>query len=174
MLAPKGAAFLYARREVQPLIEPLVVSWGQGNAPGFGTGSRYLDLLQWTGTRDPAACLSVPAAIDFMRAHNWDSVRRDCHSLLLEALADLQALTCLEAPCPLDSGFFAQMAIAPLPPDADLLLWKSRLYDEFKVEIPLIAWNDQKFARISIQTYNTRADVDALLAGLSALCRLSR
>lgn len=174
MLAPKGAAFLYARREVQPLIEPLVVSWGQGGAPGFGSGSRYLDLLQWTGTRDPAAFLSVPAAIDFMRVHNWDSVRRDCQRLLTEALTDLQALTGLAAPYPPDSGFFAQMAIAPLPPDADLLLWKSRLYDEFKVEIPLIAWNDQKFVRISIQAYNTRADVDALLTGLSCLCGLSR
>lgn len=166
MMAPKGAAFLYARRDVQELVAPLIVSWGYGGAPGFGTGSRYLDLLQWTGTHDPSAYLSVPAAIDFMRAHNWDDLRRDCHRLLAEALADLHTLTGLESPYPPTSDFFSQMAIAPLPATADLPRWKARLYDEFNVEIPLIEWNNQKFARISIQAYNSRADVEALLAGL--------
>ncbi len=169
MLAPKGAAFLYARRDVQGLIEPLVVSWGYGSAPGFGTGSRFVDLLQWTGTHDPAAYLSVPVAIDFMCANRWDEVRRECHRLLAEALADLQALTGLEAPYPPESGFYAQMAIIRLPASADLPVWKTRLYDEFKVEIPLVEWHEQKFARISIQAYNTRADVEALLSGLRAL-----
>src|SRR5215211_6975506 len=28
MLAPKGAAFLYVRHEIQHLVEPLIVSWG--------------------------------------------------------------------------------------------------------------------------------------------------
>jgi len=169
MMAPKGAAFLYARRDVQELIEPLVVSWGYGGAPGFGTGSRYLDLLQWTGTHDPSAYLTVPAAIDFMRAHDWDSVRRDCHLLLAEALTDLYDLTGLEPPYPPDADFYVQMAITPLPSYADLPRWKARLYDEFKVEIPLIEWNGRKYARISIQAYNTRADVEALLAGLASL-----
>lgn len=169
MLAPKGAAFLYARRDAQGLIEPLVVSWGYGNAPGFGTGSRFVDLLQWTGTHDPAAYLSVPAALEFMRENNWDEVRRDSHRLLAEALADLQALAGIEAPYPPESNFYAQMAITRLPARADLPAWKTRLYDEFKVEIPLVEWHGHKFARISIQAYNTRADVEALLNGLRAL-----
>jgi isopenicillin-N epimerase len=169
MLAPKGAAFLYARRDVQDLIQPLVVSWGYGNTPGFGTGSRFVDLLQWTGTHDPSAYLSVPAAIAFMRAHNWEDVRRDCHRLLADALVELQALTGLEAPYLPESRFYAQMAIARLPDSADLPHWKAKLYDDFKVEIPLIEWHGHKFARISVQAYNTHADIEALLNGLRAL-----
>jgi isopenicillin-N epimerase len=40
------------------------------------------------------------------------------------------------------------------------------LYDECKVEVPLIQWQDRKFVRISIQGYNAPEDVDALVNGL--------
>jgi isopenicillin-N epimerase len=46
---------------------------------------------------------------------------------------------------------------------------KRRLYDEFRVEIPVISWNGRFFVRISIQGYNTRADVEALLQALHTL-----
>ena len=169
MLAPKGAAFLHARREVQGLVEPLVVSWGYGNNPDFGTGSRYIDLLQWTGTRDPAAFLAVPEAIAFMRKHAWDAVRGDCHVLLQQAISEICNLTGLAPLYPLDSDFYSQMAIAPLPSDTDLFTLKPRLYDKFRVEVPLIEWQGRKFVRVSVQGYNTRADIEALLAGLRAL-----
>lgn len=57
MMTPKGSAFLYARREVQPLIEPLVVGWGWSGVPEFHTGSRFLDHNQWLGTNDLSAYL---------------------------------------------------------------------------------------------------------------------
>ena len=60
MCAPKGAAFLYARREAQPLLSPLVVSWGwRQGVPG---PSPFIDEQQRQGTRDIAAWLAVPAA----------------------------------------------------------------------------------------------------------------
>ncbi|MDD5564177.1 MAG: aminotransferase class V-fold PLP-dependent enzyme, partial [Thermoanaerobaculaceae bacterium] len=67
MNAPKGSAFLYARAGAQPLLEPLVVSWGwRSDRPG---PSRFVDEHEWQGTRDVAAYLAVPAAIEFMREH---------------------------------------------------------------------------------------------------------
>jgi len=169
LLSPKGSAFLYVRREVQPLIEPLVVSWGYGNDPKLGTGSRFIDILQWTGTKDPTSALAVPAAINFLREHHWDAVRQECHELLKRAIERVCDLTNMEAPYRLDSDFFSQMAIAPIPCDVDLAMLKSRLYDEYKVEVPLIQWQDRKFVRISVQGYNTVEDVDALLNGLFKL-----
>ncbi len=169
MLSPKGAAFLYARKEIQPLLEPLIVSWGYGNSPQFGSGSRFIDFFQWTGTKDPAAALAVPDAIKFMKEHNWASVRKECHTLLAQAVEQVCDLVKAPPLYPLHGLFFSQMAIAPLPPDVDVPILKSRLYDEFKVEVPIIQWQDKKFVRISIQGYNSIEDVDALVTGLGRL-----
>jgi isopenicillin-N epimerase len=168
MMAPKGAAFLYARREVQDRIQPLVVSWGYNPTPDIATGSRFIDLLEWTGTKDPTAALTVPDAIRFMQEHDWEEVRHQCHDLLRQALERVCELTGMTPLYPLDSDFYSQMGIAPLP-NCDLELLKSRLYDEFRVEVPLIQWQDRQFVRISIQGYNSREDVDVLLNGLQSL-----
>lgn len=71
MMAPKGAAFLYARREMQHLLEPLVVSWGWESerparqAQGKPGPSCFVEYHEWQGTRDIAPFLAVPAAIRF-------------------------------------------------------------------------------------------------------------
>ncbi len=50
MMAPKGAAFLYARGEVQEWLMPLVVSWGYASdTPGE---SQFIDYHEWQGTRE--------------------------------------------------------------------------------------------------------------------------
>jgi isopenicillin-N epimerase len=60
------------------------------------------------------------------------------------------------------------MISLPLPRCNPELL-KERLYDEYKIEAPIITWNDRHLIRISIQGYNTRGDVDALIAALQDL-----
>ncbi|MGE5643022.1 MAG: aminotransferase class V-fold PLP-dependent enzyme [Byssovorax cruenta] len=168
MLAPKGAAFLFVRREIQEHVQPLVVSWGYRPTAEFATGSRFIDLLQWTGTKDPTAALAVPTAIQFMREHDWERVRCECHVLLRQALERVCEVTGLHPPYPLDSGFYHQMAIAPLPA-SNLAVLKSRLYDEHNIEVPLVQWQDKQFIRISIQGYNTQGDVDTLMQALELL-----
>ena len=168
MLSPKSAAFLYVRKEVQYMVEPLIVSWGFNAPTETTTGSRFVDLFQWTGTKDPAAALSVPKAIQFMKENDWDEVRHECHLLLRQAIERICRLTGLPPLYPLDSNFYSQMGIAPLPP-SDIGLLKSRLYDEYKIEIPLIQWQDQQFLRISVQGYNAQADIDRLVEALKVL-----
>jgi len=164
LCAPKGSAFLYARPACQSLVEPLVVSWGwQSETPG---PSRFVDEQEWRGTFDPAACLATPAAIDFFAARHWDEVRAACHALAAEARRRLAALTGLPPICADEA--FAQMFSALLPPgDGDAL--KRRLYDESRVEVPLWNWNGRPMLRVSIQGYNTRADVDRLIGALERL-----
>ncbi|MBI5304539.1 MAG: aminotransferase class V-fold PLP-dependent enzyme [Chloroflexi bacterium] len=164
--APKGCAFLYARRAMQARVEPLVVSWGwQSERP---SASRFIDEQEWMGTRDIAAFLSIGAAIRFFHEHDWERVRDACHDLLQYAREQITALTGLPPLCPDAREWFAQMARFPLPScDAESL--KRRLYDEFRVEAPIVTWNGCPGIRVSIQGYNTRADVDALVHALAVL-----
>ena len=168
MLNAKGSAFLYVRRELQRLIDPLIVSWGYHPTPEITTGSRFIDLLQWTGTKDPTAALTVPTAIQFMQERNWDEVQNECHDLLRQGIEQICNLVNMSPLYPLDSDFYGQMGIAPLP-FSDLAVLKSRLYDEHKIEVPLIQWQDKQFVRISVQGYNSQEDIDSLVNALKAL-----
>jgi isopenicillin-N epimerase len=170
MLSPKGAAFLYARREAQNLIEPLVVSWGYSADESTTCGSRYIDLLQWTGTKDPAAALSVPHAIQFMQEHDWPQVAAECHMLAVETRRRINTLTGLEALC--GEQAFHQMFSVRLPDEVDLNWLKTRLYDDYQVEAPTMIWNGLKLMRVSIQAYNSGSDADALIHALQALLDL--
>ncbi len=169
LCAPKGSAFLHVRQELHAWLEPLVVSWGYEPDPGFGTGNPFIDYHEWQGTRDLAAFLSVPAAIEFQRQHHWDAARDRCHHLAVATRRRINALTGLSAICPESSKWFGQMFSAWLPPQTDLSQLKTRLYNEFHIEIPIISWNGQKMLRVSLQAYNNQADADALLAALERL-----
>ena len=166
LCAPKGAAFLYARPEVQRQIEPLVVSWGwESDTP---SPSRFIDEQEWTGTRDLSAFLSVPAAIQYQQEHDWPRVRAVCHSLLQTALQRVSQHDALSMLYPDTPEWYSQMGVAQLPPQTDIIALKTRLYDEYRVEVPLIEWNGHKLVRVSIQAYNTPEDVDRLLEALQA------
>lgn len=168
LCAPKGAGFLYAASDQQHLIEPLVVSWGWGEERPFTSGSDFLDYLQWQGTNDPAAFLSVPAAIQFQAEHNWPAVQEECHQLARATMIEIGRLTGLLPLYPADSDLYRQMFTVPLPPcDVDGL--KGRLYDEYRVEAPVWEWNGRPYLRVCVQGYNTQADLDTLLAALSSV-----
>ncbi len=171
LCAPKGAAFLYARHETQHWLEPLVVSWGyESDRP---SASSFIDYHEWQGTRDLAAFLTVPAAIEFQAQHDWDAVRQQCHRLACDTRQRLNALTGFEPICPDSPQWFTQMFAARLPARTDLEALKQRLYDEFRVEVPVVSWNHQKFIRVSFQGYNTQGDADILVEALKRLLRAS-
>jgi isopenicillin-N epimerase len=164
LCAPKGAGFLYARRAAQALVDPLVVSWGwqvDGSAS-------YVDRLEWQGTRDIAAYLSVPAAIEFQAAHDWPRVRAACHALLRTIRHRVERLTSQPPICPDSPDWYAQMASLPLPP-CDGPALQQRLWEEAGIEVPVVEGPQGPLCRVSIQAYNTPADGDALLVALAAL-----
>lgn len=151
LCAPKGSAFLYARPAAQPLIDPLVVSWD------WGAGRPFAELHRWQGTRDPAALLAVPAAIDFQSAHDWAAVRARCHRLLCDARdrLGLEPLT----------DTFVQMLGFRLP-SVDGAAVKRLLWERHRIEVPVVETAKGWVLRVSVQAYNDESDIDALVTAL--------
>jgi isopenicillin-N epimerase len=175
LCAPKGSGFLYARRDQQSWVESPIVSWGwvEGRNDHFRPESQFVSRNQIQGTRDLAAFLSAPAAVTYQQQRDWETVRERCHALAVEARERIAALAGLPNIVPVKSPdgyrWFRQMAIAPLPEGIDGHALQRCLYDEYRVEIPVTWWSDKPFIRFSFQGYNTRDDLEALLAALESL-----
>ena len=162
LMAPKGSAFLYAVSGREDALEPLVVSHGWTNPR---TGSRFLDNFTWTGTMDPAAYLSVGAAVRFQQENNWRSVRAACHHLASETRRRLNELTGLPPVCPDSTTWFSQMFTARLPEGIPDRL-RDKLWSDHRIEVPVYTWNDQPLIRVSVQAYNTPDHMEHLLEAI--------
>lgn len=177
LMTPKGSAFLYVRPELQGLINPLVISHGwtadskQPDAKGAFGNSPFIDELEMQGTRDPAAWLSVPAAIDFRKEHDWTRVAADCRDLAQETARRLQALTGLE---PLSTPEFCapQMVAMPVPEIGEPAEFAKELMARYAIEIPVFKWQDHHIVRVSVQGYNSKAQMDILIGALTEMLDL--
>ncbi len=167
LCAPKGAAFLHVLPQHHEKVHAAVVSWGYSASStgpsGFDayTGATLLERrLQWQGTRDISAFLTVPHAIAFQAAHDWDHVRRRCHALAAQTLQRIGELTRL--PAIGQDEDFAQMVAIPVPA-MDPQRLQQTLFDNYRIEIPVTSHRNGHFIRLSIQGYNTPDDANALV-----------
>lgn len=160
LCAPKGAGFLYVRRELQRDVHPLMLSWGyEGDDPSF------VMRHEKQGTRDPSAQLTVPTAIEWQRERDWDGVRARCHDLAVRAASELG----LESLVPgRRHDLFGQMVTLRLPDPAPADL-KERLYNEHRIEIPVFERPEGRFIRPSFQGYNDADDLERLKGALESL-----
>ena len=155
LCAPKGSGFLWARREHQEWIEPLVISWGYREEASFG------ERHGWQGTNDPAAYLSVPRAIELHATFDLaaslalaDHAEARLAELKLERLVGEPALL---------------MRAMELPRRVDpARLWR-RLWEEHRVEVPVYDWREHPLLRVSIGPYNDEEDVERLVTALAEL-----
>lgn len=166
MMTPKGCSFLYAKREYQPLFDPLVVSWGYEAA--MPSHSHFLDYHQMQGTRDFSAFLTVPKAIEFMQEHNWEAVAADCRKLVRDNYQRFCTLMGSSSLCPLNDDFLVQMCSIPINTDAPEKLQR-HLFEHYKIEVPVMRQEERIFLRYSIQGYNTQADLDRLYDALTEI-----
>tara|TARA_Y100000590_G_scaffold129422_2_gene147955 strand:- start:520 stop:1662 length:1143 start_codon:yes stop_codon:yes gene_type:complete len=161
MCSPKGTAFLYVKKELQEIMEPLVVSWGyESDTPSH---SQFLDYMQWQGTNDISSYLTIPDTIKFLNENNWQQVSKECKKINRWARKEINQLLKKE---PISNDdFIGQMSSIPMDSN-DIIQDQIEFYIKYKIQIPFIKWNDKEFFRISIQVYNSKEDVFKLLEAL--------
>ena len=176
MMAPKGSAFLHARPEVQGQINPLIISHGwtaQSKEPGakgaFGN-SPFVDEIEMQGTRDPAPWLAVPAALKFRAENDWWAITEHCSALARETADRVAAITGL-APLSAEAFRAPQMAAMPIP-ECDPPEVHKALFERYGIEIPVYRWQDRCIARVSVQGYNSRPQMDKLISALAEILGL--
>lgn len=177
--APKGAAFLHVRPDRQAAIRPVTISHG-ANSPRTDR-SRFLIEFGWTGTWDPSAWLSIPAALRFMGAllpGGWPAVMRHNRGLALAGRRLLSRALRIPLPCP--DTLIGSLAALPMPDGRNSEPSKSPLYldplqdallDRYGIEVPIIPWPKppKRLLRISAQLYNAPSQYEHLAAALAQL-----
>jgi isopenicillin-N epimerase len=176
LCAPKGSAFLHVRREHQATLDGGVVSWGWladelaeggGGHTGFDAyvGSTPLERrLQWQGTRDVAAFLSVPAAIDFLAAHDWLRHRQRCRTRARALLHEVLVRND-RSPIGPEEDWTQMVPIPVQAADAEGL--RHWLSESRGIEVPVTQHAGQTFVRVSVQAYTTEAELAALVSALA-------
>jgi isopenicillin-N epimerase len=165
--APKGAGFLYVRRDRQEGLHPSVTSHG-ANSPRRDKPRFQLEL-DWVGTDDYTAMLCVPAALRFLGRvfpGGWPELMQRNRTLALSARRKLAAALGVRPPCP--DELIGTLAALPLP-DGELVL-QARLYERHRIEVPIIPWPapPHRLVRISAQIYNRIEEYEQLGKALRA------
>ncbi|WP_026732564.1 aminotransferase class V-fold PLP-dependent enzyme [Fischerella sp. PCC 9605] len=166
LCAPKGAAFLYVRRDKQPEIRPLTISHGANSSRT--DKSRFQLEFDWTGTDDPTAYMCVPEAIAFMGSllpGGWDELRQCNHQLVLQARQLLCEALQVLPPC-LDE-MIGSMAVIPMPAaleNRSFMSIRDELFDRFGIQVQVVPWHEtpKLLVRISAQIYNTIEEYEYL------------
>ncbi|MEG5139494.1 MULTISPECIES: aminotransferase class V-fold PLP-dependent enzyme [unclassified Microcoleus] len=181
LCAPKGAAFLYVRRDKQDGIRPTTISHG-ANSPRADK-SRFQLEFDWMGTVDPSPYLCVPVAINFMGSllsGGWPELMAKNHTLALAGRQILADKLDLPLPCP--DEMVGSMAVVPLLDDKSDAVAKGgipplqeALWQIFRIEVPVIPWPDtsKRLVRISAQFYNTLPQYEYLAKALVELTGIS-
>lgn len=165
--APFGSGFLYVAREHQARIRPPVLSWGR--LPPLPIES-WSDEFCWSGTRDPSAYLSIPAAIDFLESVGLDFFQSGAHALAQYARHQLVELTGLESIVSDSAAWYGNMAHVPLPP-GDRGKLQDALWQQHGIEVPIVDWYGRRYIRVSCHLYNSPEQIDQLVGALAGLLR---
>lgn len=160
LCAPKGAAFLWVRRERQRDVHPLVVSHflDQGFAAEFG----------WQGTRDPTPWLAVKDALDWRKGLGA-AADVYCRDLLERAVGTLEQAWNVAALTPKEArAFMATLPVPGSPPASNALADRLRaaLLERDRLETQIKAADGVLFLRITAFVYNQDDDYARLASAL--------
>ena len=177
LCTPRGAGFLYVRRDRQEEILPPVISHGYNRPrPGY---SRFQDLFDWPGTCDPTAWFCVAAAIDFLDGllpGGLNALAQRNHRYAVAAQSLLVKELDARALCPpemLGSMAAVELGDDPDPPAefVDQQRLNQDLFVRFGIEVPVYYFPavPRVVLRVSAQAYNEPGHYQRLVEAVREL-----
>lgn len=175
LLAPTGSGLLYFGPGAAQRVQPLQVSWGW--RPGrlvpderdeWGSTPRVRHF-EFEGTRDPCAWIAVSAALDFQAEIGWDAIRSRIAELTAHVRTKLGEELGLASATPDAPGLCGAMTAFRLPAGLVAEQLRRALWQEHRIEVPIIERPDGLLVRVSTHFYNTEAEVDRLAAALKQI-----
>lgn len=163
MCTPKGSAFLWVRSNLQPMVPPLVVSWGKEDYSGQGA---FISEHEYSGTRDVSPFLTIPQAIAWMKDNSWSEVLDTARNLLTQTI---QRLCALEHIRPMlsetgSTGLLMGAVLLPMSTDVDHM--KQWLLTERAIEVVVQRWLGHATLRVSFHAHSSAQDADALVSAV--------
>jgi isopenicillin-N epimerase len=169
MCSAKGAGFLWVRADRRDDVYHSVISHGY-NGGWPGDGGWLQAQFDWTGTQDPSAWLTVPAAlaaVEAMHSEGWPGVRRSIRELCLTGRRILLDALGIDPPAPDD--MIGAIASVPVPPADhsgseifDPLM--AALEQRHRIQVPVFTWPapPDRLLRISAHLYNDESQYQRL------------
>jgi isopenicillin-N epimerase len=177
LLAPIGSGFLHLGPGSEDRLQPLQVSWGWyanrarvDETDEFGTTPR-LRYLEFEGTRDWCSWLTVPTAIDFQAGLGWDAIRIRIEELVRHVCARLEKIPGFTRATPAEPALHGAMTAFRMPADTPIAALRKSLWDDHRIEVPIIDRPEGPLIRVSTHFYNTAQEVDRLADVLEGLMR---
>jgi isopenicillin-N epimerase len=175
LLAPTGSGFLSIGPGNEDRLQPLQVSWGwhpekrhPDEPDGWGTTPR-LRRLEFEGTRDLCAWLAVPTAIDFQANLGWDAVRQRTRKLAALARRTIGAVPGLKIATPEHPDMHGNMTAFELRKGLAPEPIRSALWEQYRIEAPIMDRPDRFLLRASTHFYNTGEQINRLAEALGQL-----
>ncbi len=175
MCSAKGAGFLWVRDDRRDDVYHSVISHGY-NGGWPGDGGRLHDQFDWTGTQDPSAWLTVPAAlaaVEAMHPEGWPGVRRSIRELCLTGRGILLDALGIDPPAP--DAMIGAIASVPVPPPDDpgtgiFDPLMAALADRHRIQVSVFTWPapPDRLLRISAHLYNDESQYHRLAEALTA------
>jgi isopenicillin-N epimerase len=195
--APKGAAFLHARRDRQTGVRPNTISHGAnailGQTGGHGGATRYRAEFDWQGTLDPTPWLAVTAALDHVAGlvdGGWPAIMARNHEVTLRARSRLAGVLGVDPATLAPTSMLGSMVALPLPASGALAMagagsspldtdpLQQVLLDRFRIEVPIYPWPvpaaespdpPSRLIRFSGALHNGVDDVERLAGAFESL-----
>jgi len=165
LCAPFGSGFLYAHPRVQSQVRPVVTSWGR---PLSDASYCWRDEFLWQGTRDVSSHLTVGTAVDFVTAIGLRKFREHTHCLARHARQLIGELTGLTPLTPDSAEHYGSMVAVPLR-DGPAAPLRDALWNQARIEVPIIEWGTRRLIRVSCHMYTTKEEIERLVDALSRL-----